>query len=273
VGAVSWPDPGHREPEREILERSPGWWSRALTLAERRLRLDRLPGVGWLRRVRRNPRRAAALGVLGVLVLAGTAVGVVVTQQRSAPAARPPASTAPDTGIVGLNSGGILRSGVQQITSHGSTRYVIVAGGGGPLTPPPVCAEFAGAVPGGLGAGSRTVLGDVVVPAARLAMLRNGNGVWRYWQQATFLVRGGSPPVTISVPRAYRASAALDLETNGIGTTFRVKACRVRTTWAVETGGFYLKAPAACVPLNIQVGSRSATEWFGLGESCPAAKG
>jgi hypothetical protein len=274
---MSWMEPDHREPEQEILERSPGPWSRALAWAERRLGLERLGRVssagragalGW---IRRRPRRAAAFGVLGVIVLAGAATGIALTQHRPAPT-QPPGG---DLAVSGPPGSVILTApnGVKAVTGlkQGSKRYVIIQAGSGAAILPASCSMFAGGAPTGLDPGGRTVLGDVVVPAARLDMLPNGNGEWRYWDQAVFLVRGGSPLVTISVPRAYESRAALDLEINGVGTTFHVKACPNPRDWSVDAGGFYLKAPAACIPLLVQAGARSATVWFGLGENCPVS--
>jgi hypothetical protein len=282
VGAVSWADPGDGEPEREILERSPGWGPRALAWVERRLGLDRLAQPErsgrprWLPRLRSRPRWTAAVGLL---VLAGATVGVVVTQSQHAPAAGPPASSAPDTGIAGLGvpmNQASLQPGLQIVMpagasisiAQGSTRVVFVQHGTGATTVPEGCAQLVRES----ATGYRTVLGDVLVPSAQLNMLPNGDGVWRYWQRATFLVIGGSPPVTMSVPRAYQARAALDLEVGGIGSTFHVHACPNRREWTVATGGFYLKAPAACVPLDVQVGTKSAIVWFALGERCPSGK-
>jgi hypothetical protein len=269
VGTVSWADPGNRDPEREILERSPGWWSRALARSERLLpgHLGRFERLGWMRR---KPRWVAALGLL---VLAGAAVGVVVSQAQPAPVNRPPVSSAPDTGIVEQPVGILSSGGPNHITGvkTGSKHFAIVQPGSRALIPPAPCAELSTTVPAALGPGNRTVLGDVVVPPGQIDMLLNGDGVWRYWQDATFLVRGGSPPVTISVPRPYQAKAAIDLEVNGIGSTFHLTACQNRDAWTIATGGFYLKVPAACVPLRVQAGAKSATVWFGLGERCPKA--
>ncbi|HEY1917935.1 MAG TPA: hypothetical protein VGH27_20375 [Streptosporangiaceae bacterium] len=285
---MSWADPGGREPERDILERSPGWWSRALSRAERLLRLDQpdqpdqpgqpdqpdqpgRPGgpgrLGWLRR---RPRWVTALGVL---VLAGAAAGVVVSQQPHTPAARPPVSSAPDTGILEQPLRVPPGQGLQQITGVklGSKSSLTIQSGTG--NPPASCAAIGSTVPAALGPGYRTVLGDVVVPPAYLYMLPNGDGAWSYWQEATFLVRGASPAVTVSVPPAYQGKAAVDLETNGIGSTFHVTSCPDPSDWVIETGGFYLKEPAACIPLRVQSGTKSTTVWFGLGERCPAAKG
>jgi hypothetical protein len=271
VATVSWADPSGREPERDILERSPGWWSRALSRAERLLRPDRPDRPGRLRWMRRRPRWVTALGVL---VLAGAAVGVVVTQEQHAPAARSPVSSAPDTGITEPPVGILAGRGLQQVTGFkpGSKSSVIIRAGTGAVISPASCAAIGGTVPAALGPGYRTVLGDVVVPPAQLDMLANGDGVWSYWQEATFLVRGGSPAVTVSVPPPYQDRAAVDLETDGIGSAFHVQACPDPSTWAIETGGFYLKEPAACIPLRVQAGTKSATVWFGLGERCPAGR-
>ena len=256
-------------PERDILERSPGRWSRVLSRAERLVRLDRFGALRWMRR---RPRWVTALGVL---VLAGAAVGVVVTQEQHAPAARSPVSSAPDTGVTEPPVGILAGQGLQQVSGFkpGSKSTVTIRAGTGAEISAASCGGIGGTVPAALGPGYRTVLGDIVVPPTRMDMLANGDGVWSYWQEATFLVRGGGPAVTVSAPPPYQDRAAVDLEADGIGSTFHVEACSDPNAWAIETGGFYLKEPAACIPLRIQAGTKSATVWFGLGERCPAAKG
>ena len=117
------------------------------------------------------------------------------------------------------------------------------------------------------------VLGDVAVPPAYVpGVQRNGNGVWRYYQQTAILVRGESPPVTVSVPPAWQARVAIDLEVHGIGTMFHLPSCPGRGAWSWNVAGFYTKTPTACVPLRIQVGRRADTVWFGLGARCPAQR-
>jgi hypothetical protein len=136
---------------------------------------------------------------------------------------------------------------------------------------PTACGHFASyrTSPGATG-GYRVVLRDVAVPPAYVGPMRpNGNGPWRYWRMAVFGVRGGSPPVTLSVPTDQQHEAAIDLEAGGIGSIFHLPGCPPSHAWRAAVGGFYLKAPTACLPVRVQVGRRHATVRFGLGRPCP----
>jgi len=138
---------------------------------------------------------------------------------------------------------------------------------------PSPCAAFVNQTENRVIGGERIVLGDVAVPAAYLGpMLPNGNGPWRYWMKSAFGVRGDSPPVTISVPAGWQDLAGIDQEANGMGRTFHIPSCPPRGVWNFTAGGIYLKAPTACLPLDIRVGRRTATVWFGLGRHCPNAR-
>ena len=133
---------------------------------------------------------------------------------------------------------------------------------------PTACGHFtSGRAPSGY----RIILGDVAVPPAYVGpMTQNGNGPWRYFRNATFGVKGGSPPVTLSVAGGQQHEAAIDLEVDGLGRVFHIPGCPPSHVWSATVGGFYLKAPTACLPLRVQVGRQATTVLFGLGRPCPA---
>jgi hypothetical protein len=169
----------------------------------------------------------------------------------------------------------LAAGGAVLVTSHG--KHPAASGSSlsmthGVFVPSP-CAAFVNQTENRVIGGERIVLGDVAVPAAYLGpMLPNGNGPWRYWMKTAFGVRGDSPPVTISVPEGWQDLAGIDQEANGMGRIFHIPSCPPRDVWNFTTGGIYLKAPTACLPLNIQVGRQTATVWFGLGRHCPHAR-
>ncbi len=136
---------------------------------------------------------------------------------------------------------------------------------------PTACGHFTSArVSTGVPSGYRVILGDVAVPPAYVGpMLPNGNGPWRYWRKVVFGVRGGSPPLTLSVLADQQYDAAIDLEFDGTGSVFHLPGCPPSHWWHVAVGGFYLKAPTACLALQVQVAQQSAIVLFGLGRPCP----
>lgn len=136
---------------------------------------------------------------------------------------------------------------------------------------PTACGQFTGTkASAGLPGGYRVILGDIAVPPAYVGPMQpNGNGPWRYWRKVVFGVRGGSPPVTLSVLADQQYVAAIDLEVAGIGGIFHLPGCPPSHGWHAAMGGFYLKAPAACLALQVQVAQQSAVVWFGLGRPCP----
>jgi hypothetical protein len=120
-------------------------------------------------------------------------------------------------------------------------------------------------------AGYRTVLGEVGVPGPYLTqVVATRERPWTHWRKAGLLVRAGSPPVTVSVARAWRDRAAITWGNDtGIVTSLRIAGCPgSRSVGHAYAGGFYLRARSACVPLTFRVGRRSATVRFGVGRRC-----
>ena len=118
----------------------------------------------------------------------------------------------------------------------------------------------------------RTILGAVSVPPAylpRIVFLKGES--WPYWAKAGLVVRADVPAVTISVPRAWRTRVAVIWGNGGQGPFRSIRAAGCgsdATSGAAYAGGFLLRAKAACVPLLVTVGARSARVRFGLGQKC-----
>ena len=129
-------------------------------------------------------------------------------------------------------------------------------------------------VPGGSFAWrpDRVVLGVVAVPPAYIPQtVRSESTRWPYWSKAGIVVRADSPPVTVIVPRAWRSRAAIGWGNIDAGWTVRFATCPDSSSlggWNPYSGGFRLRARAACVPLTFTVGGRSATVRFGVGRRC-----
>src|SRR5439155_13174548 len=124
--------------------------------------------------------------------------------------------------------------------------------------------------------GYRLVLGAVSVPPAYLRqVVPTGQRPWGYWRKAGLVVRAGSPPVTVTVPKEWRHRAAITWgNSTGIVAWLRLTGCEpARNVGHAYAGGFYLRLPSACLPLIFRVGRRTATVRFGLGRRClsPAA--
>jgi hypothetical protein len=171
----------------------------------------------------------------------------------------------------------VIALAIAALLAAGGTAFAIVKSAHSPPRPvvgpdfrvvPTACGRFTSAhAPSGY----RIVLGDVAVPPAYVGpMMPNGNGPWRYFRNAIFGVKGDSPPVTLSVPGSQQHEAAIDLEVGGLGHIFHIPGCPPSYVWHATLGGFYLKAPTACLPLTVRVGQQSATVVFGLGRHCPA---
>lgn len=138
-----------------------------------------------------------------------------------------------------------------------------------PGTLPTTCGQVIGQVTAGTQEGYRVVLGDVSVPPAYMGKtIATGSRPWRYWQKAGFQIRGGSLPVTISVPKDWQHRAAITWGADGMVSTLQISSCPASELWNDYVGGFYLRSPSACLPLQIRVGQRTATVWFGLGRYC-----
>jgi hypothetical protein len=124
--------------------------------------------------------------------------------------------------------------------------------------------------------GYRPVLGLVSVPPAYMAQRAvpvTGSGRWTYWHKAGVAVHSGSFTVTVAVPRPWRSRVAITWG-NQLGEVLRFSGCAGgafthQHAWNGYAGGFYLRRPAACVPLMFSDGRRSATLRFGIGERCP----
>ena len=146
----------------------------------------------------------------------------------------------------------------------------------GPASSPPVptvlCNEIILHVNSGHAGGYRVVLGVVSVPPARLIqVVPSQSRPFGYWRKAGLVVRAGAPPVTVSVPAAWRSRAAITWgNSTGIVGALRIASCPgAAGTWNAYAGGFYLRSRSACVPLRFSVGGRTRLVRFGLGHACP----
>lgn len=138
------------------------------------------------------------------------------------------------------------------------------------------CAEFTNLSGISIPAGFRVILGDGAVPPAYLGPQQRGagSGPFRFGWKTGFSFRGGGLPVTISVPAAWRGRLALfGPSSNGFGTVSRLRlpGCPRKGAWNTYVSAFFLHTPSGCVPLDVAVGRRAATVWFGLGRHCPAS--
>ena len=133
------------------------------------------------------------------------------------------------------------------------------------------CDEVILRVGSGRAGGYRVVLGVVSVPPALLPqVVASGGRTWPYLRKAGLVIRGGSPPVSVTVPRAWRNRVAITWgNETGVVSAIRIAACpAVRKPWNAYAGGFYLRSRSACVPLTFRVGKRAETVRFGLGRRC-----
>ena len=140
------------------------------------------------------------------------------------------------------------------------------------LMPTVPCDEIILHVKSGHAGGYRVVLGVVSVPPARLIqVVPSQSRPWTYWRKAGLVVRAGAPPVTVSVPAAWRRRAAITWgNSTGIVSALRIASCPgAAGTWNAYAGGFYLRSRSACVPLRFSVSARSSIVRFGLGRACP----
>jgi hypothetical protein len=120
------------------------------------------------------------------------------------------------------------------------------------------------------GSGERVLFDRVAVPQRLLPQVVRVSEGWPYWRKAGLLVRAGTRGVSVTVPPAWRDRVAIEWGDSGTVPSLRVAPCtRPPYRWNVYTGGFHLRA-AACVPLIVRVGTRSATVRFGIGATCPA---
>jgi hypothetical protein len=117
----------------------------------------------------------------------------------------------------------------------------------------------------------RVVLGVAAVPPAYIPQTApTGSAPWRYWSKSGLVIKANSPPVDVNVPIRWRSRVSISWGDRG-GAELRFVPCPPSSAlgdWNPYTGGFYLRARAACVPLTFRVGTRSATVRFGVGKRC-----
>ena len=123
--------------------------------------------------------------------------------------------------------------------------------------------------------GYRIVLGRVGIPdeehtSGRAA--RHRGAQWPYFRRVGLVVRGGTSPVTITVPEGWRDRVAISWGNTPAVSSLQIASCEtsVSKPWNAYTGGFHLRSRAACVPLDIRVGGRSTSVRFGVGRACGA---
>ncbi len=139
------------------------------------------------------------------------------------------------------------------------------------------CADIIGQAASPNQDGYRLVLGRISVPPAYMqqgAVRVTGNGRWTHWRKTGMVVREGNFTVTVSVPKAWRSRAAITWGNNDlpIVSSLKFTGCGngpLTNVWNAWAGGFYLRAPTACVPLIFRVGTMSETVRFGIGKRCP----
>jgi hypothetical protein len=122
-------------------------------------------------------------------------------------------------------------------------------------------------------ASRRVVLGVVSVPPAYIPQtFPRRVERWRYWTKAGLAIRGGSPSVSVIIPKPWRSRVRIGWGDGG-GSSLRFAPCPAyesENPWNGYSGGFFLRARSACVPLIFRVGNRSETVRFGIGRRCPA---
>ena len=123
--------------------------------------------------------------------------------------------------------------------------------------------------------GYRIVLGKVGIPdeehtSGRAA--RHRGAQWPYFRRVGLVVRGGTSPVTITVPEGWRDRVAISWGETPAVSSLQIASCEASASkpWNAYAGGFFLRSPADCVPLLFQVGGRSTSVRFGVGRACGA---
>lgn len=118
----------------------------------------------------------------------------------------------------------------------------------------------------------RVVLGAVAVPLKYLPQtVETGDARWPWWSKSGLVVRADSPAITVSVPPRWRSRVAIGWGQVQPTSSLRIETCPPLSRpegWNPYSGGFYLRARAACVPLTFTVAGRSATVRFGVGKRC-----
>jgi hypothetical protein len=118
----------------------------------------------------------------------------------------------------------------------------------------------------------RVVLGLVAVPPAYISQtFESGDEEWPYWIKSGLVIRADSPPVHVSVSPRWRSRVAIGWGHTDAVSALRFASCPPSSSlegWNPYTGGFFLRARSACVPLTFRAGGRSATVRFGVGKRC-----
>jgi hypothetical protein len=140
------------------------------------------------------------------------------------------------------------------------------------------CEQIALRVGSGAEEGSRVLLESVWIPderrTSRAALRRHGEP-WSYFRRTRLLVRGGSSPVTVTVPESWRHRVAISWGGTPAVSSLQIASCGASASrpWNAYAGGFYLRSRADCVPLDVRVGGRSTTVRLGVGRACGANRG
>jgi hypothetical protein len=147
-----------------------------------------------------------------------------------------------------------------------------------PAAPPmATCEQIALRLRSGSEDGYRVVLGTVGIPdeqhTSRRAS-RNRAKPWPYFRRVGLVVRGGTSPVTITVPEGWRDRVAISWGNTPAVSSLQIASCgaSVLKPWNAYAGGFHLRSRADCVPLDIRVGGRSTSVRFGVGRACGAGR-
>ena len=141
----------------------------------------------------------------------------------------------------------------------------------GTSVPTAICSAVIDRQASGRKSAYRVILGSVSVPPAfqRQVLPDHSSAPWRYFQKTGFVIRSGSAPVIVTVPKAWRTRVAIDWGGTGPVSQIRFDGCsRAGTLWNVWAGGFRLRAPSACIPLQFQTGRSKTTVSFGVGQHC-----
>lgn len=119
----------------------------------------------------------------------------------------------------------------------------------------------------------RVVLGAVLLPRRRIPgepQLLPGASPLPYWTKQGLLIRAGRPPVVLTVPIAWRRRAGILWGgTDTPGPVERFPSCP-GNAWLAFAGGFRLKDRSACLPLDVNAGTRRAHLEIGIGRECPS---
>jgi hypothetical protein len=143
--------------------------------------------------------------------------------------------------------------------------------------PTATCEQIALRLRSGSEDGYRVVLGRVGVPDEQHTSRRASRTPakpWRYFRRVGLVVRGGTSPVTITVPEGWRNRVAISWGNTPAVSSLQIASCgaAVSKPWNAYAGGFHLRSRADCVPLDIRVGGRSTSVRFGVGRACGAGR-